>query len=59
MPKKKRQRPGICPRCGKEDIVYGSMELSDDNVGYPFHCNTCDGDFTEWYSLTYIETLKN
>ena len=58
MPKKKRQRAGKCPRCGKEDIVYGSMELSDNSVGYPFHCNICDGDFMEWYDLTYSETLK-
>ena len=48
---------GICGKCGSEDIDYGGSEIVDDSLSYLFHCNKCGADGTEWYDLTYSETI--
>ena len=44
---------GVCPYCGSVDIDYGVMEIEDDCVYYPAHCNDCKRDFNEWYRLEF------
>lgn len=48
---------GKCPYCGSEDIEYGDTNIDGDVLGYEFHCNNCGKDSTEWYDLTFVETV--
>ena len=44
---------GQCPYCNSMDIDYGCIQLEDDMIYYPAHCNECGRDFEEWYDLTF------
>ena len=50
---------GVCPECGSTNIHYGALEPTDseDSVMYPCFCNDCNCDFTEYYTMTYSETI--
>ena len=47
---------GCCSNCGSNDINYGTVELVDNDLYYPFSCNKCEKDGKEWYHLEYLET---
>ena len=48
---------GRCPVCGSDDLEWGNTELEGESLGYEFECNDCGAESTEWYELTYIETV--
>ena len=50
------QEQGKCV-CGSENIDYQSLEVKDEMIYYPFHCNDCGRNGKESYSLKYIETV--
>lgn len=47
---------GVCPMCGSFKLNYGSAELHDNQVCYPYLCGSCGREGKEWYSMRYIET---
>ena len=50
---------GKCPKCGSENLEWGNTEIDGEGLGYEFECNDCGCQGTEWYSLTYVETIDN
>jgi hypothetical protein len=44
---------GYCPKCHTEIVDYGSQELLDMQVYYPFTCKKCGFTGREWYDLTF------
>ena len=44
---------GVCPRCGKEDLEYGSIELEDNMCYFPYECKSCGLEGEEWYSMQF------
>ena len=50
---------GACPKCGSENIEYGDTNISGDCLGYEFECQDCGCQATEWYDLTYVETVED
>jgi len=56
--KLKFQQQGRCPKCGGEDLDYGSTRIeAEAGLGYEFTCNDCETQGVEWYDLKYSETL--
>lgn len=48
---------GKCPKCGSENLEYGSLELEDgDVIYYSFTCPDCKTTGKEWYSIEYTDT---
>lgn len=52
---------GRCPECNSENIHYGVLDISDsvDTIMYPCMCEDCGCTFTEYYTITFLEILKN
>ena len=52
---------GQCPECQSENIHYEVLDISDsvDTVKYPCTCEDCDCTFTEYYTITFLEIIKN
>ena len=50
---------GVCPKCGSENIEYGDTNISGDSLGYEFECQDCGCCATEWYDLTFVETVSD
>lgn len=48
-------KAGICPVCGSEELSYGSIDASYNNVSYPWTCENCGSKGKEYYSLTFEE----
>lgn len=48
---------GKCPKCGSENLEWGNTKLAGKSLGYEFTCNDCGCEATEWYNLTYSETV--
>jgi predicted nucleic-acid-binding Zn-ribbon protein len=48
---------GKCPKCGSENLEWGNTEIDGEGLGYEFECNDCGCQGTEWYNLTYVETI--
>jgi uncharacterized protein with PIN domain len=44
---------GKCPRCNTTIEDYGTQELLDMTVYYPFTCKKCGFEGREWYDLTF------
>lgn len=44
---------GVCPKCGKEDLEYGSIELEDNMCYFPYECKSCGLKGEEWYSMQF------
>ena len=55
--KKIKTLEGACPQCCSRDLNYDAIELQDSQVRYPFVCNVCHYEGSEWYSLDYITTI--
>jgi len=49
--------PGVCPRCGSDDLTW--HETNDDlgQTLYGFECNDCDAIGDEVYSKVYSHTV--
>jgi len=50
---------GTCPKCGEQNLQYGSMEPEDDQMYYPWTCLDCGAIGREWYSIEFIEHTTN
>ena len=44
---------GVCPKCGKEDLEYGSIKLEDNMCYFPYKCKNCGLEGEEWYSMQF------
>lgn len=44
---------GVCPRCGNEDLEYGSIKLEDNMCYFPYECKSCGLEGEEWYSMQF------
>lgn len=51
---KMETKQGKCPKCNKDDLDYGSLEIEDDSIYYPYTCNDCGLKGREWYNLYFI-----
>ena len=49
------EQQGVCPVCGKEELVYGDTVLDGNQMGYHWQCSECLSQGTEWYALDFIE----
>ena len=49
----KEQEQGKCPKCNEMELDYGSMDIQDDMVYYPFTCENCGHSGKEWYNLEF------
>lgn len=51
---------GICPKCGCEDIEYGTVDFGTDggSIFYPVTCNNCGHQDKEWYDLIFIPEVE-
>lgn len=46
---------GVCPCCNAENLEYGSMQLSDDELAYyPWTCRNCGKSGKEYFRLDFI-----
>jgi hypothetical protein len=46
-------KSGECPKCHTTIEDYGTQELLDMQVYYPFTCKKCGFTGREWYDLTF------
>ncbi len=46
-------KSGECPRCHTTIEDYGTQELLDMTLYYPFTCKKCGFTGREWYDLTF------
>jgi hypothetical protein len=46
---------GICPVCESDNLQYGTLELQDESVYYPWDCNSCDASGKEYNKLLFDE----
>lgn len=44
---------GRCPVCGSSDLDYGSLEVMDECIRYPFTCKLCGVSGNEYASLSF------
>ena len=49
----KKVEVGTCPRCGSNDLSYGSMDIHEGSISYPWDCLDCDATGSEWYNLEF------
>jgi transcription elongation factor Elf1 len=45
---------GACPHCGSQDINYGRMVDTGDDVYYPLVCAACGKHAHEVYGLEFV-----
>lgn len=48
-----------CPKCGSHDLEYEDTNICGDELGYEFTCSDCGCEGTEWYRLSFIETVAD
>ena len=44
---------GVCPKCEKEDLEYGSIKLEGNMCYFPYKCKNCGLEGEEWYSMEF------
>jgi len=55
-PQFKKNIEGICPVCGAEgNLEFGSAEIDEGGVKYPWDCEDCGASGEEWYDMTFSE----
>ena len=53
------QSQGNCPKCGSDELEYGSTEIKGDSLGYEFTCSKCGIQGVEWYDVVFSEFIIN
>lgn len=48
-----KNEQGTCPKCGGNNLDYGTLELEGDMAYYPYTCNDCGQEGEEWYSMRF------
>jgi len=56
MKKRALQHPGYCPKCGEENLEYGTTRMDSQSLGYDFYCTTCWSTGIEWYDVVYSKS---
>ena len=51
-------KKGECPHCGSKNISYCESGVDGQSYYYECYCDACDEEFTEWYDLVYVESIK-
>jgi hypothetical protein len=44
---------GSCPCCKSDNLAYGAVEHTEDNLYYPWECQDCGSNGKEWYSVEF------
>lgn len=44
---------GKCPFCDEFTLEYGSLDILDDMIYYPWTCTKCGHKGEEWYSIEF------
>ncbi len=44
---------GACPCCTSTNLNYSTLELDGENISYPWECEDCGSNGTEWHSLHF------
>ena len=44
---------GSCPCCGNTNLSYDSANIDGENISYPWECQDCGSNGSEWYSLEF------
>ena len=54
MAKKKKQKQGVCPKCGSKDgLEYGDSEIQDGTISYDYTCQDCGSNGKEWHNIVF------
>ena len=48
---------GKCPKCGSENLNYGSLVIEGEGLKYPYDCEDCKFEGEEWYDLEFSAHL--
>jgi hypothetical protein len=51
-----RECRGRCCNCDSDMITYGDSIFEDESVGFPYVCQKCGHEGTEWYYMDYSES---
>lgn len=51
----KKQKEGICPICGSNELEYGSIKEYNGYIAYVVSCRNCECSFEENYNLIFID----
>lgn len=50
------QEVNTCPKCGSDNLNYGSIDVVDgDSVYFPVECQECGLQYEEHHALTFKE----
>lgn len=52
-----KEMQGYCPKCGSDDLEYGTSKLDGNQMCYEFECKNCGAVCEEWYVLEFAETI--
>ena len=44
---------GSCPCCTSTNLAYDSANIDGENISYPWECQDCGSNGTEWYALEF------
>ena len=47
------RQQGICPVCGSEELDYGTADIMDESVSYPWTCAQCHATGREVHGLSF------
>lgn len=50
----KKEKMGICPKCGSENVDYKDYNYIDDFMVYEVICNNCRCKFREYTKVQYV-----
>lgn len=48
----------VCPMCESENLVMGQTDVAQGMVFIPVHCQDCNEEWTDEYSLTGITEVE-
>lgn len=50
---KYKNEQGTCPKCGGDNLDYGTLELEGYMAYYPYTCKDCGQQGEEWYYMRF------
>ena len=53
-----KNKPGICPECGSENVVFGDVEFQTETNYQDCGCNECGCRWNEIYGFSKKEIIK-
>ena len=56
----KSDKEDLCPICGKDSLIWGSVEVEGGQLAYPADCQECGFDGLQWHELKFASwTYRN